>query len=93
MYEKSVHTRNRENMMTINLQSAKEKMNSTRKAWRRAVSPYQNPDTKRSIWQLINSLGPYLLLWGMMVWSLRVSYWLTLLLAIPTAGWQKTFAE
>jgi len=72
--------------MTINLQNAKEKVNSTKKAWHQAVVPYSNPDNKRSIWQLINTLVPYFVLWALMYWSLNISYWLTLLLAIPAAG-------
>jgi omega-6 fatty acid desaturase (delta-12 desaturase) len=40
----------------------------------------------RSVWQIINSLVPYLVLISLMYWSLSVSYWLTLLLAIPAAG-------
>ena len=70
----------------MNLRTARGKMNSTKRAWRQAVAPYSNPVTKRSIWQLINTLLPYFFLWGLMFWSLRVSYWLTLILAIPTAG-------
>jgi omega-6 fatty acid desaturase (delta-12 desaturase) len=73
-------------MMNMNLQSTKEKMTSMKNAWRQAVAPYQNPDTKRSIWQLINTLVPYFVLFGVMVWSLNISYWITLLLAIPTGG-------
>lgn len=79
-------------MMSVNLNIAKEKINSTQKAWRKAVTPYQNSDMKRSVWQLINTLLPYILLWGLMLWSLRVSYWLTLLLSIPTGGFMvRTF--
>ncbi len=70
----------------MSVQSAKEKVHSTKQAWRQAVTPYSNPDVKRSIWQLINTLVPYFILWALMYWSLSVSYWLTLLLAIPAAG-------
>jgi len=55
-------------------------------AWRQAVNRYKNPDEKRSIWQLVNTLLPYVGLWVLMVWSLRISYWLTLALVIPAAG-------
>ena len=72
--------------VNMNLQTAKEKMIDAKNSWRQAVRPYQNPDTRRSIWQLLNSLIPYLLLWGLMVWSLKISYVLTLLLAILAAG-------
>ena len=54
--------------------------------WRKTVAPYERPDFKRSLWQVVNSVGPYLLLWWLMFESLAVSYWLTLALAIPAAG-------
>lgn len=57
-----------------------------RKNWRKLVAPYQHPDLRRSLWQLANSLLPYFFLWGLMVWGLQFSYWLTLALAIPAAG-------
>lgn len=55
-------------------------------AWWKTLTRYQQPDLQRSWWQVINSLVPYLVIWAIMVWSLQVSYWLTLLLAIPAAG-------
>jgi len=54
--------------------------------WQKLVAPYQTPDLWRSWGQVANSILPYLLLWALMVWSLKISYWLTLLLAIPAAG-------
>ncbi len=54
--------------------------------WQAIVSKYAMPDTWRSIWQIINSVVPFFALWALMVLSLRVGYWLTLLLAVPTAG-------
>jgi omega-6 fatty acid desaturase (delta-12 desaturase) len=63
-----------------------------RRNWRKLVAPYQQPDLRRSLWQIATSIPPYLLLWGLMVWSLQTSYWLTLLLAIPAAGFMmRTF--
>ncbi len=55
-------------------------------ALKQAVMAYANSDTWRSTWQIINTVVPYVTLWVLMYFSLRVSYWLTLLLAIPTAG-------
>jgi len=52
--------------------------------WRQAVAGFQHADRRRSVWQLANTLIPYLALWVLMVLSLRVSYWLAL--AIPAAG-------
>lgn len=54
--------------------------------WRQIVAKYQTPDMRRSLWQLVSSLVAYFGLLSLMYFSLDVSYWLTLLLAIPTAG-------
>lgn len=54
--------------------------------WRTLVTPYQEPDTRQAVWQLINSFGGLGLCWGLMYLSLSVGYWLTLLLAAPAAG-------
>jgi acyl-lipid omega-6 desaturase (Delta-12 desaturase) len=54
--------------------------------WRAATVPYQRPIVLRSLWQLANSLVPYLILWYLMYRSLSVSYLLTLLLAVPAGG-------
>ncbi|MBC8334634.1 MAG: fatty acid desaturase [Anaerolineales bacterium] len=60
--------------------------------WRKIVSKYQVADTWRSVWQIVNTLVPYFILWGIMFWSVGISYWLTLLISIPTAGFMvRTF--
>ena len=41
---------------------------------------------RKSSWQLINSFLPYMMLVTAMYFSLTISYWLTLILAIPAAG-------
>jgi len=56
--------------------------------WVKIVSRFNKPDVGKSIWQIINSFGPYLLMWPVMYYSLQVSYLLTLALAILTAGFQ-----
>jgi omega-6 fatty acid desaturase (delta-12 desaturase) len=50
------------------------------------VARYNRPDLAKSIWQIINSLVPYIVIWVLMVLSLRISPWITLLLALPAAG-------
>ncbi|MVP01902.1 fatty acid desaturase [Paenibacillus lutrae] len=50
------------------------------------VAPYEKTDTKSSIRQLFNTLVPLVLLWYGAYLSLSVSYWLTLPLALVTAG-------
>ena len=59
---------------------------------RQVLKPYQQPDPRRSLWQLTNSLVPYIALCVLMFFSLRISYLLTLALAIPAAGFMvRTF--
>ncbi len=50
------------------------------------LGPYQQASTRHSVFQLITTLVPYIALWIMMVFSLRISYALTLLLAVVAAG-------
>ena len=54
--------------------------------WRQIVAQYQNPDIRHSVGQILTSIVPYFALLTLMYFSLSVSYWLTLLLAIPAAG-------
>jgi omega-6 fatty acid desaturase (delta-12 desaturase) len=53
--------------------------------WRQAVAGFQQSDWHISVWQLINSIGPYFILWYLAFRSLGVSYWLTLLFAVGAA--------
>jgi omega-6 fatty acid desaturase (delta-12 desaturase) len=55
-------------------------------SWKQAVAEHEKPVLRSASWQIVNSLIPYLALWGLMIWTLEVSYWLTLAAAVPTAG-------
>jgi omega-6 fatty acid desaturase (delta-12 desaturase) len=60
--------------------------------WQDVVARYASSDLRRSLWQVINTLVPYFAMWYLMIRSVEISYWLTLLLAIPTAGFMvRTF--
>jgi omega-6 fatty acid desaturase (delta-12 desaturase) len=59
---------------------------STNVKWREIVARYQTPGVKPAVWQLVSTLVPLIVSFVLMYWSLSVSYWLTLLLAIPAAG-------
>jgi len=60
--------------------------------WQEAVARYASPDLRRSVWQVVNTLVPFFGLWYLMIRSLEIGYWLTLLLAVPTAGFMmRTF--
>lgn len=53
---------------------------------RSAVTPFQHPILGKSLWQLFTTIGFFLIACGGMYWSLRVSYFLTLILSVPTAA-------
>ena len=57
-------------------------------SWKQALARRQSPSLRRSLWQLTNTLVPYFALWGLMIWSLNISYWITLGLAVVAAGFQ-----
>src|ERR1700727_3771955 len=54
--------------------------------WSETLAPYARPNPRRSALDLATSVVPYIALWVLMYLSLSVSYWLTLALAIPAAG-------
>jgi omega-6 fatty acid desaturase (delta-12 desaturase) len=54
--------------------------------WEKIVRIYSRPDIKKSIGQIANSFLPYAALWYLMYLSLQLPYWVTLLLALPAAG-------
>jgi len=49
--------------------------------WKPLVAKYQKPSTWRAAWQLVDTLGPYILLWYLMYRSMAISWWITLPLA------------
>ena len=61
-------------------------MTSEKFKWQGIVSKYAYPETWRSVWQIANSVIPFLAMWYSMYRSLEIGYWLTLILAVPTAG-------
>ena len=66
---------------SVNTQSVIDKT-----VWKKMVTPYQAPDLRRSLWQVANSLIPYLIIWYMMIQTIEISFWLTLPLIILAAG-------
>lgn len=59
---------------------------------RKIISQYTIPDVWKSTWQILNTLLPFIALFYLMLRSVQISYWLTLALAIPTAGFMvRTF--
>ncbi len=57
-----------------------------RRSWKQMVAPYQQPELRASLWQLANSVVPYVALWTASYHLLAVSYWLTLVTSVLAAG-------
>src|SRR3954470_3375284 len=55
-------------------------------AWKAIVARYQEPALCRGIWQVLNTIVPYALLWYLMYLSLSISYWLTIPLLLFSSG-------
>src|ERR1041385_6524525 len=51
-------------------------------AWKQVVAKYQRPSIWRSAWQIVNSVGPYAVLWYAMYLLQPISIWLALPLAV-----------
>jgi omega-6 fatty acid desaturase (delta-12 desaturase) len=57
----------------------------SRPDWYVTTAQFQSPSLHKSIWQIINTLVPYFLLWFVMVRTMRAGYpyWIILLLSVP----------
>ena len=53
---------------------------------RKEIAPFEKSKLSSSVWQMVNSMIPFFILWFLAYQSLSVSYLLTLLFAIPAAG-------
>lgn len=56
------------------------------KALRKQVAPYEKSELQNSTLQIINTLGPFILLWFLAYKSLSISYFLTLGISLIAAG-------
>lgn len=68
------------------MQPAEENSIHDNAGWKQTVAHYQSASTRRALWQLTNSLGPYLLLWYAMHVVRDISLWLTVPLAVLAAA-------
>jgi omega-6 fatty acid desaturase (delta-12 desaturase) len=68
--------------MNNNIDTIKE----SDRSWESVIMKYNHPDLKKSIWQICNSVIPYLIMWYIMFRSLEYSYWITLALSIVASG-------
>ena len=56
------------------------------KEWARILAEYRAPDPMRSSFELVVTLGPFVLLWILAWWSMSISYWLTISLSLLNAA-------
>lgn len=56
------------------------------RSWEKVIMKYNHPDIKKSIWQICNSVIPYLAMWYIMYRSLEYSYLITLFLSVIASG-------
>jgi acyl-lipid omega-6 desaturase (Delta-12 desaturase) len=54
--------------------------------WTPILRRYREPDHSRGVLEIFITAVPFALLWMLMWASLSLSYWLTLIIAVPTAG-------
>jgi omega-6 fatty acid desaturase (delta-12 desaturase) len=56
------------------------------KTLRKQIAPFEKSTTKESVWQIINTIVPFITLWYLSYISLSVSYWLALVPMVIAAG-------
>jgi omega-6 fatty acid desaturase (delta-12 desaturase) len=56
------------------------------KQWLKILARYRDPDPVRSVYELLITAVPFFALWAVMLLCLRYGYWLSLILAVPAAG-------
>ena len=50
--------------------------------WKEIVARYQKPSVARSVWQIVNTVVPYIGIWALMYVTVQISWWLTIPLAL-----------
>ena len=56
------------------------------KTLKKQVAPFENSTVKESIWQIINTIVPFIVLWSLAYISMSVSPWLALVPIVLAAG-------
>ena len=72
--------------MDTNFKSAARGPRAVTAELKSVIERFRRPSHRRAIWQLVNTLIPYLLLWFLMAQAMSISYWLVLPLAVIAAG-------
>src|SRR5262245_50113792 len=75
-----------ESAMTDSPDVTRDRRRAERTAWKAIVEAYQKPSVWRASWQLLNTLGSYVVLWYLMGLALTISWWIAIPLAILAGG-------
>jgi omega-6 fatty acid desaturase (delta-12 desaturase) len=75
-------SKNRRCVVANNIESAPDNPQTPLPEWKKIVAQYEVPSLWRASWQIVNTLGAYVLLWYLMYRLLEVSLWVTLPLAV-----------
>jgi omega-6 fatty acid desaturase (delta-12 desaturase) len=61
---------------------------ASKPVWYQSIRKHEKPDLPKAIWQLLNTFIPYFLILYLMYQTIQsgYSYWITLALAVPAAG-------
>lgn len=54
--------------------------------WSRILARYRSPNAARSFVEILITFGPFVLLWAATWFGIYLGYWISLLLAVPAAG-------
>jgi omega-6 fatty acid desaturase (delta-12 desaturase) len=54
--------------------------------WRKDIKPFESPRTSRSVWQIINTVVPFLASWYLAYLCMHLSYWISLPLMVIAGG-------
>jgi len=73
-------------LMMTNTASNPTKPQPSTDEWKEIVAEYQEASAWRATWQIADTLVPYALLWVLMYWTVAISWWLTLALAVLAGG-------
>ena len=60
--------------------------NTSARDWLPILNKYRTPSQARGLFEIIVTLVPFVALWIAMWASLQLSYWLSLAIAVPAAG-------
>lgn len=65
---------------------ALDKLEQIKQRWQQMIADFSQADSKRAVWQIVNSIGPYIALWVLMPFALNVSVWLVIPMMVLAAG-------